>query len=288
VVTLAEEFDLEVINADSRQILRYLDIGTAKPTPEECNKVRFHLVDIVEPGERYSAFRFIDDATVAIGDILARGKIPFVVGGTGLYLKALAEGVVEIEQEDMELRANLEADMEEHGPEEMHRRLEAIDPLEAVRIHPNNRVRVLRALELFYLTGKCKSELVETGAYRSPAYRYDFYCLQPERAELYRRINERVDQMMTDGLLDEVKSLCDRGLTEAIRNSRVIGYTELLDYLEGSRPLEEAVALIKQNSRRYAKRQMTWFRGQADCRYFDSSLALIDTIKGSEINFRNR
>lgn len=269
-VSLAEKFAVEVVSADSRQMIRHLDVGTAKPTPDECNKVRFHLVDIIEPGERYSAFRFMEQANAAIGEILARGNMPLVVGGTGLYLRALTEGVVEIDENDMEVRSRLEAEMEEFGPEEMHRRLETIDPLEAAGVHPNNKVRIIRALELFYLTGKCKSELVTTGAYKKAEYSFEYHCLLPEREKLYERINGRVDEMMATGLLDEVKTLMARGFGQGLRRARVIGYAELLDHIEKKCSLEEAVSLIKQNTRRYAKRQLTWFRRQMEGEYYES------------------
>lgn len=273
-VNLSEHFPLEIVNADSRQIIKHLDIGTAKPTTEECNKVPFHLVDIVEPGDRYSAFRFIHDAENAILSVRERDRIPIVAGGTGLYLKALAEGVVEITESDMEIRNRLEQEMDRLGPEAMHDRLSQVDPLEAARVHPNNRIRVVRALELFELTGKCKSELVETEAYVKPNFRYEFFCLQPPRELLYQRINERVDQMMAAGLLAELQGLVKAGMRDSIRKSKVIGYDELLDFLEGKRTLEESRALIKQNSRRYAKRQMTWFRWQSDGKTFEDSAAL--------------
>lgn len=279
-VRLAERFPVEVVSADSRQVFRRLNIGTAKPTAEECNKVRFHLVDMMEPGERYTAFRFMEDANRAIGEILARGAVPLVVGGTGLYLRALTDGVVEIAKDDMAIRERLESEMDELGPEAMHRRLATIDPVEAATVHPNNRVRVIRALELFELTGKCKSELVETGAYKKAEHVFEYHCLVPDRELLYERINHRVDQMMDDGLLAEVENLVAEGRAEALRRVPVIGYSELLDYLDGDRGLDEAVSLIKQNSRRYAKRQFTWFRHQADCIFYSDPEAAPGALTG--------
>ena len=269
-VHLAEQFPVEVVSADSRQIIRHLDIGTAKPSPDECNKVRFHLVDIIEPGDRYTAFWFMEEANAAIGEILCRGKIPLVVGGTGLYLRALTEGVVEIDEDDMEVRQRLTREMDEEGPEEMFRRLEVIDPLEAAQVHPNNKVRIIRALELFYLTGKCKSELVTTGAYKKAEYSFEYHCLMPEREKLYERINRRVDDMLAAGLLDEVSALIARGYRQALGRARVIGYAELLDHLDGKTSLDEAISLIKQNTRRYAKRQFTWFRRQIEGESYES------------------
>jgi len=265
---LVSTYPLEIISADSRQIIKYLDIGTAKPTAEELLRVPTHLINLIEPGERYSAFRFIDDATRAIKDIQKREKIPVVVGGTGLYLRALSEGVVEIEEDDLDIRDRLEKEMDELGFEKMHEKLENIDPLEAAKIHPHNKKRVIRALEIFYLTGKTKSELIVTGAYRKSEYTFDYLCLVPERNRLYEIINERVDLMLAAGWSEEVERLVREIGAEKIRKANVIGYNELLDCLEGNLSLEDAVLLIKQNTRRYAKRQLTWFRKQKDSRFF--------------------
>ncbi len=273
-LALADQFPLEVVSADSRQIIRHLNIGTAKPTPEERNKVTFHLVDIVEPGERYSAFRFVEDANAAIAGILERGRIPLVVGGTGLYLSALSEGVVEIENDDLAVRGKLEAEMEEIGPEAMHERLTGIDPLEAANLHPNNRVRVIRALEVFHLTGRSKSELIATGGYTKSAFEFAYYCLLPDRQALYEVINARVDKMISRGLLEELRLLTQCGRADDVRRAQVIGYSELLDFLDGEVSLEEAIARIKQNTRRYAKRQYTWFTHQATCRVFSDPVSL--------------
>ncbi len=280
-VQLGDQRPVEVVSADSRQIIRHLDIGTAKPTVDERRRTRFHLIDLIEPGERYSAFRFIVDASRVIREIVERGHIPLVVGGTGLYLRALSEGVVEIEQEDMELRQKLEQEMEVLGSEAMHKRLESIDPLEAARIHPNNRVRVIRALEIYYLTGRTKSELVISGAYKKVECDFDYHCLALPREQLYERINDRVDRMIAHGWLDEVAALEARGMKGHVRKANVLGYGELLDVLEGKYRLDEAVTLIKQNTRRYAKRQMTWFRHQAGCTFYETPSGLLEALRRS-------
>ncbi len=277
-LALAEKSPCEIVNADSRQIIRLLDIGTAKPTAEERSRVVFHLIDIVEPGETYSAMRFLTDATRAIKGILGRGNTPLVVGGTGLYLRALAEGIVQLEGEDLSIREELQAEFDRLGNDAMYDKLLAIDPLEATKVHPNNIVRVMRALQIHRQTGKSKSELMATGAYTNSGYQFQFYCLQPERARLYETIDKRVDQMIESGLLNEVQELANRGLGAAIRRSNVIGYNEILDYLDDISNLDTAVATIKQNSRRYAKRQMTWFRHQAECLFFAEPKSLIDRI----------
>jgi len=262
-VDLARTYPVEVVSADSRQIIKRLNIGTAKPTPSERAAARCHLIDLIEPGERYSAYRFVEDADQAIGDIIARQRIPLVVGGTGFYLKAFTDGVVEIDEAARdEIRADLEAEMERQGPETLHQRLTVIDPLEASRIHPNNRVRLIRALEIFELTGQSKTDLSASGAYNKSRYRAEYHCLMPEREALYRRIETRVEQMIEDGLVDEVRELTRAGWTDSVRSSNVIGYNEILDHLDGRWELDAAVAAIQQNHRRYAKRQITWFRHQ--------------------------
>ena len=275
---LAETYPVEVVSADSRQIIKYLDIGTAKPTSEENSRVKTRLVDIIEPGERYSAFRFIDDANRAIREIIEAGRVPLVVGGTGLYMRALSEGVVEIENDDMAVRDRLEKEMEAKGAEAMHERLENIDPLEAAKIHPNNKKRIIRALEIYYLTGKSKSELVVTGAYRKSEYEFVYFCLAPDRDILYEIINKRVELMLESGWLEEIKRLVEQGRAGAIRRANVIGYNELLDYIDGNLSYEEAVLLVKQNTRRYAKRQMTWFRKQKKCRFFPDKDSLTEAL----------
>lgn len=278
-IALSRDYPVEIVSADSRQIIKHLDIGTAKPTAEERRRVTFHLLDLVEPGERYSAFRFIDDANAAIKKILSLGHVPLVVGGTGLYLRALSDGVVEIESDDHTVRERLEREAQESGPKKMHDKLRHVDPEEADRIHPNNLVRVIRALEIYHLTGKPKSELIATGDYRRGEYACDYYCLMPGREELYRAIDDRVDRMMAAGLLQELQALAERGYLERIRKANVIGYTELLEHLLGNFSLAEAVSLIKQNSRRYAKRQVTWFKKQPGCRFFEDGPALIEAVR---------
>jgi tRNA dimethylallyltransferase len=275
---LAEQFPFEIVNADSRQIIRHLDIGTAKPTLEERKRAVFHLIDIIEPGEPYSAVRYLSDATRVIKDILKRGNRPLVVGGTGLYLRALSEGIVQIEADDMNIRDHLEAELASWGADALWERLREIDPLEAAKVHPNNAVRIIRALEIHKLTGKTKSELMASGSYQTSGFQFAYYCLQPDRDVLYRGIETRVDRMIDQGLVKEVAELVSLGLSEGIRRANVIGYNEILDHLKGRWTLEEATVLIKQNSRRYAKRQMTWFRHQADCRLFDEPASLIVSI----------
>lgn len=273
-VKLANSHPIEIISADSRQIIKYLEIGTAKPTDEERSKLSFHLLDLIEPGERYTAFRFIDDAGLAMKNILSQNHIPVIVGGTGLYLRALTEGVVEIEQADFTIRENLEKELDEKGSEYLYKKLLVIDPIEAAKFHPNNNVRLIRALEIYQLTGKSKSELMATGAYQKSKFEFEFFCLLPDRTVLYDVINKRVDLMLENGLLAEIEKLCENGLKEKITNANVIGYSELLKHLNGNLSYDEAVNLIKQNTRRYAKRQYTWFKKQISGNYFTDGNSL--------------
>ncbi|MEW5995214.1 MAG: tRNA (adenosine(37)-N6)-dimethylallyltransferase MiaA, partial [Candidatus Zixiibacteriota bacterium] len=266
-VKLSQSYPVEIISADSRQVIRRLDIGTAKPSLEERKQVRFHLIDLIEPGERYTAFQYIEEAERAIQEVLARDKIPVVVGGTGLYLRALTEGVVETGRDDPALRRRLENQMAELGPKAMHQRLREIDPDEAAKVHPNNKVRVIRALEIYYQTGAPKTELARTGRYRRAPYEFEFFCIIPERRSLYERIGRRVEAMIAQGLVKEVERLVQQGLARQIRSANVIGYNEILDYLENRLTLDKAVSLIKQNSRRYAKRQTTWLKHQVEGRF---------------------
>jgi tRNA dimethylallyltransferase len=278
-IELAKQFPVEIVSADSRQIIKHLNIGTAKPTAAQQQRVPFHLIDIIEPGERYSAFRFIDDANQAIADILQRRRIPVVVGGTGLYLRALTEGVVEIEKDDLSIRQQLEEEMERLGQHQMYDRLLQVDPLEAAKLHPKNKVRVIRALEIYYLTGKSKSEFIATESHRKSPHCFEYFCLIPQRQALYSAIDTRADRMMQHGLMDELQQLCRLGLKERIRKANVIGYNELLDHLDGKFTLSEAVGLIRQNSRRYAKRQITWFRHQLKGNVFAEKISLMNGVE---------
>ena len=259
---------IEIVSADSGQMIRSLDIGTAKPGKKEQKQVQFHLIDIIEPGDDYSAFQFIADADRAITEILSRKKVPVIAGGTGLYLKALVEGVFDIESHDPQIRIRLEKELEELGAEAMYNILKNVDPDEAAKVHLNNKVRVIRALEIYYLTGLPKSELTKSGRHKKSRFDFQFFSLMPPRAELYERINSRVDEMIKNGLLDEIKGFIKAGNAELVQKMNVIGYNELFEHISGNITLEQAVLLIKQNSRRYAKRQFTWFRRQIKSEVF--------------------
>ncbi|MEW5922608.1 MAG: tRNA (adenosine(37)-N6)-dimethylallyltransferase MiaA [Candidatus Zixiibacteriota bacterium] len=264
---LEQNPDIPIISADSRQIYKYLSIGTDKPEPALLKKYDFHLVDFVEPGDRYTAFDFADDARRLIAEALPENRLPLICGGTGLYIKALTEGIVEISDDDMNIRARLEEEAIEKGPKHLFERLEAVDPLEARKTHPHNIKRIIRALEIFELTGRSKSEIIAAGNKKYDDYFYKIYCLMPPREQLYSRINKRVDEMIDAGLIDEVENLVKSGRRKNVEKVNVIGYAELFRYFDNELSLDSAVNLIKQNTRRFAKRQITWFRGMANLHY---------------------
>ena len=271
-VKLAQACGGEVVSCDSMQIYRRMDIGTAKPTREECMGIPHHLIDCVEPDAPYSCADYVQDAQKTISDIAARGKMPIVCGGTGLYLDALLRGGnFEQTKGDPDLRASLLAYAKENGNSALHARLAAIDPEAAEAIHPNNVKRVIRAIEIYECTDMTKTQADVRS--REPSSPYDATVLGlrfPERELLYARIDRRVDQMMSSGLLDETRRLLDTGVFEVNATAaQAIGYKELLGYLRGEEPLEAAVERLKTATRRYAKRQMTWFSAKEYVQWID-------------------
>jgi tRNA dimethylallyltransferase len=247
-----------VVNADSQQVYRGLDVGTAKPTAAERARVPHHLVDVVDPGEGMDAARFAALADEAIAGIAARGRLPIVAGGTGLYLRTLLHGVVAAPGRDPALRARLEAEAEAHGRPALHARLRAVDPEAAARIRENDLVRVVRALEIA-AGGRRPSELHAAHAFRPDRYAATFLALDPPRAELHARIDARVEEMFAGGILDEARALAARaGAAPAGRLP--IGYAEALAVLRGELPRAEAVRRVQVAHRRYARRQVIWLR----------------------------
>ncbi len=259
-VALAQRFNGEIISADSMQIYRGLSVGTAKVTREEAQGVLHHLVDICEPEQAFSVADYVALADSAIRDITARGKLPIVVGGTGLYISSLLQGVRFVEQPPVDdLRAALEAEAEALGPLAMWQKLEQVDPQAAAAIHPNNRKRVLRALEIYRQTGTRMSEQVADSL--PPESPYDALVIGlrcADRARLYERIDVRVDAMMDRGILREAE-LVWKNRTAYSTAAQAIGYKEFFGYFTGETPLEACVEELKRASRRYAKRQLTWF-----------------------------
>lgn len=266
---LAELFpNIEIISADSRQIYRYLRIGTDKPSAEEIEKYHIHLVDFVEPGDRYTAFDFVRDAVRIIEGCFHRGKIPLICGGTGLYIRSLVEGIAEIPDDDLAIRKRLEEEAITKGPRYLFERLEKIDPPEASRTHPHNIKRIIRALEIYEVTGKPKSEILASAENFRGDFDYELACLLPPRDKLYEKINRRVEIMVENGLLEEIESIIKKGLRDRVAGVNVIGYNELFQHLAGEMSLDEAINMVKQNSRRFAKRQITWYRGMEKVRFF--------------------
>lgn len=265
---LAEAFRGEIISGDSMQVYRGMDIGTAKATPAELARVPHHLIDILDPDEEYSVALFQESATRLISEINARGHLPMIVGGTGLYIESVTHRFQFANaKQDPELRSRLQKLAEIEGVEELHRRLADVDPITAERLHPNDVKRVIRALEIYELTGMRMSEYQHRAEY-SP---YNLYMigLTMEREKLYERINQRVDKMIEAGLVEEVRRLLDLGYESGYTSMQGLGYKELIPYLYGEIPLEKAIDDIKQRTRHFAKRQLSWFRRMSDIEWFD-------------------
>ncbi|MCM3667803.1 tRNA (adenosine(37)-N6)-dimethylallyltransferase MiaA [Mesobacillus maritimus] len=269
-IQLAKQFNGEIISGDSMQIYKGMDIGTAKITPEEMEDIPHHLIDIRNPEDPFSVAEFQELVRGKITEITARGKLPMIVGGTGLYIQSILFDYQFTEAaSDSEFRQELERVAEEKGNEELHNRLREVDPNSAERIHPNNVRRVIRALEIHHCTGKT---MTAYQAEQQPELLYEtcLLGLTMDREWLYERINKRVDIMMDQGLVEEVKELYDKGLRDC-QSIQAIGYKELYDYFDGKVSLEEAIENLKQNSRRYAKRQLTWFRNKMEVKWFEMS-----------------
>ena len=265
-VRLAKEIDGEIVSADSMQVYRHMDIGTAKVRPEEIEGVPHHLIDVLEPSENYDVTRFKEMAKDAVSGILGRGRIPIICGGTGFYIQALLydidfteEGCADASEE---IRKRYTEEAEEKGRAAVHERLRLIDPLSYERIPANNLKRVIRALEFYELHGEPISAHNdrEKEKWKNSPYDYRFFALTDDREKLYLRINKRVDRMMEDGFLSEVESLKRMHIPRTATSMQAIGYREILRYLDGDMSLSEAVEEIKKNSRHYAKRQLTWLR----------------------------
>lgn len=264
-VALAKEFGGEVVNADSMQIYRGLDIGTAKPTAEERQGIPHHLMDFLPPEAPYSVADFTAAAAPLIEQLNSAGKLPIVTGGTGLYITSLMKGTAFApEKTDPAIRARLQTEVDEQGSAALYARLQQIDPAYAEKLHPNNLPRVIRALELFEATGRRMSEQQRAALAAEPPYRSLCICLTcRDRAELYRRIDRRVDSMLQNGVLEEAKLVYDN--RETYRTAaQAIGYKEFFPYFAGEMPLNDCANRLKQATRNYAKRQLTWFRHQAD------------------------
>ncbi len=260
-VRLAKDLDGEIVSADSIQIYKKLDIGSAKPSMEEREGIPHYLMDFVSADGVYSVADYVQDAKEKIDDILLRGKVPIVVGGTGLYISSLVDNVEFSEsRQDMSVRTRLQEELSKIGPEAMHQRLKDIDPESAETIHPNNTKRVIRALEIYETTGKTRTAYEAESKLNKSPYDFCLIALSCDRELLYERINRRVDIMTEQGLFDEVKGLLDEGVSKDAQSMQGIGYKEAVMEVRGEISKEESIELIKKNSRNYAKRQLTWFR----------------------------
>ncbi|OPY58040.1 MAG: tRNA dimethylallyltransferase [Pelotomaculum sp. PtaU1.Bin035] len=266
----------EIVSADSMLVYRHMDIGTAKPTKKEMCDIPHHLINIIEPDQDYSAAVFQQQARAAIASIQERGKLPILAGGTGLYIRAVIDhydftGACR----DELLRAELREESERNGFESLHLRLAEVDRRSAERLHPRDVRRVIRALEVYYLTGKPFSSYQKTNGCAGPLYNLVIFGLTMARETLYRRIEQRVEAMISAGLVEEVRGLLSAGYGAGLASMRGLGYKEIVSYLAGEVSLPQAVELLKRNTRRFAKRQLTWFRRDERIRWLE-----IDPLQG--------
>jgi tRNA dimethylallyltransferase len=288
-VELAKAVGGEIVALDSMQVYRLLDIGTAKPTVEKQGGIPHHLIDIVDPADPFTAADYGRLARKALKDIHARGRLPLVVGGSGLYLRALSGGIFAGPGEVTSIRMRLEHEMERDGPHVLHARLTRWDPPTAARIHPRDSFRLIRALEIMEVTGKQVSDLWEAHRQRLVQPAVLFLGLRRDRTVLYQRINDRVDRMVMSGLVEEVEQLLEAGYPSTLKPLRSHNYRHVVAFLLGGRSIEGAVTRTKQETRHYAKRQMTWFRQEKDIVWFDLTdpeservtATLIERIQGA-------
>jgi tRNA dimethylallyltransferase len=262
-MSLVREIPLEIVNADSMQVYRFLDIGTAKPAREERAEVPHHLIDVVDPDEPYNAGRYVADAEKAVAEIVSRGRVPLVVGGTGMYLRALLRGL-DPAPTDPAVRAALGRRWEEEGAGALHAELARIDPETAARVHPSDRLRVVRALEIAAIGGIPAARSRSAWSAGRRRYHSLFLALWPDRATLYRKIDARAEEMFRAGLLDEVRGLLDRGYGRELKPMKGLGYRQAVAHLLDGLPLAEAVESTKRDTRRYARRQLTWLASEPD------------------------
>ena len=264
-IALAKAVNGEIISADSMQVYQYMDIGSAKIKKEEMQGVPHYLIDVLKPEEEFHVVRFQEMAKQAMKEIYAKGKIPILTGGTGFYIQAVVKDIDFSENtEKSEIRSRLEKLAKEHGSEYLHQKLLEVDPDSAKKIHANNVKRVIRALEYYELTGEKISLHNEREAAKESPYCYAYFVLNDLREKLYQRIDARVDEMLKEGLVQEVEKLSRMGYTRNMVSMQGLGYKEILAYLEGECSLEEAIYILKRDTRHFAKRQITWFKREPD------------------------
>ena len=264
-IELAKRINGAVISADSMQVYKHMDIGSAKILPEEMQGIPHYMIDELEPEEEFHVVRFVEMAKKYLAEIYAAGKIPIIAGGTGFYIQALLYDIDFTDQKSDEVyRSRLETLAKEQGREKLHEMLREVDPASAEAIHANNIKRVIRALEFYHLTGKRISEHNEQERKKSSPYNFAYFVLTDDRAKLYERIDKRVDHMIEQGLVDEVQKLKEMGCHRDMVAMQGLGYKEILAYLDGELTLEEAVYIIKRETRHFAKRQLTWFKRERE------------------------
>lgn len=276
-VALAKAVNGEIISADSIQVYKYMDIGSAKIKPEEMQGIRHFLIDEIEPDEEFNVMLFQKYANEYIRQIRKNGKLPIIVGGTGFYIQAVLYGInFTMYETDTSYRDELMRLSNEHGPEFLYEHLKSVDPEYADTVHANNQKRVIRALEYYKQTGQKFSEHNEEQRENDSPYNFAYFVLNDEREHLYKKIEQRIDAMLAEGLVDEVKGLLDRGYTKDLVSMQGLGYKEIVAYLEGSISLDEAVYILKRDTRHFAKRQLTWFRREKEVTFIDKAMADYD------------
>ena len=278
-IELAKRINGEIVSCDSMQIYKDMTIGTAKPTAEEMQGIKHYLIDCVSPEQRFSVADYKREATNAIKDILAKGKVPIVVGGTGLYLEALIYGIEYEEIEvDLDYRARLDKIEEEKGLQYLYNEAEKIDEEAAKKISPNDKKRIYRVLEIYKATGKTKTQLEKESRKKCPDFDYILFGINMDRDKLYERINKRVDMMIKNGLIGEVQDLSKK-YNEFPTAMQGLGYKEVIEYLEGKITKDEMIEKIKMMTRRYAKRQLTWFRKYENITWLDGLKPVEENLK---------
>lgn len=273
-INFAGIFNGEIISADSRQIYRYMNIGTAKPTPEQLAEIPHYIIDFLDPDQHFDARQFAQMAHNIILKLTGKNQVPFIVGGTGLYIKALLNGLFEDNFSDISVRGRLKKEADEYGKNRLYERLSKIDPHTANRLHPNDIYRIIRALEVFEISGKSISSWHREHRFSETRYCVLKLGIYLDRETLYKRIDHRVDMMISEGLVEEVRAILKRGYSPDLKAMKAIGYSQIIDYLMGNCTLDKAIRTLKRDTRRYSKRQMTWFRADSE----------INWIKPSEIN----
>lgn len=280
-IAVARRFNAEVVGADSMQIYRYMDIGTAKPTAQEKASAAHHMVDIIDPDQNFDAAVYAQQARACIDNLISNKKLPLVVGGTGLYIKSLIYGLAKGAPTDSAIRHRLQLELSQSGLAGMYEQLVQVDPEAAHRIHPNDRYRILRALEVYRITGQSIDEHHKAHGFRYPRFDVLTLGLTMPREQLYERINRRVDHMLSEGLKDEVQQLLDRGYTARLKSMQSLGYRHMIAHLQGGMPWSQTVEALKRDHRRYAKRQLTWFKAHEGVHWLaphqtEAAIELID------------